>query len=83
MGLISEMQTYTWPIFEGTERRRVDPLAFQDTLAPIYQYRHYSGVGACVIGGFFLEDLEVYIFGDIFGNVRLLKKLKNGNTILV
>jgi uncharacterized protein YjbI with pentapeptide repeats len=67
-----------WPVFEGTERRKEDPLTFQDTLAPIYEYRHSAGVASCVIGGFFLDEPEVYLFGDFVGNLRLLRKQKDG-----
>ena len=68
-----------WPVFEGTDRlRREDPLRFRDTLAPIYEYRHLGGVGICVIGGFFLDEPEVYLFGDFAGILRLLKKQKDG-----
>jgi hypothetical protein len=65
-----------WPIFEGTWRRIDDPLTFQDTLAPIYEYRHYSQFN-CVIGGFYLDEPDVYVFGDHSGIVKLLKE-ENG-----
>ena len=58
-----------WPVFEGTKRVWDDPLRFEDTLAPIYEYRHHGEVGACVIGGYFLDDLGVYIFGDYLGKI--------------
>ena len=67
---------YWPPIFEGTERRRESPLTFQDTLAPIYEYRH-SGEVAGVIGGFYLDEPDVYLFGDYSGIVKLLKE-ENG-----
>jgi uncharacterized protein YjbI with pentapeptide repeats len=67
-----------WPVFEGTERRKEDALSFQDTLAPIYEYRHYVGVGSCVIGGFYLDNLKVYLFGDLLSFIRLLKEDKDG-----
>jgi len=67
-----------WPVFEGTQRRRVDPLEFQNTLAPIYEYRQYGYAGGCVIGGYFLDEPEVYLFGDFFGDLRLLKEQDDG-----
>jgi uncharacterized protein YjbI with pentapeptide repeats len=67
-----------WPVFEGTERRKKDPLAFKNTLAPIYEYRHYNYIGVCVIGGLFLDQLEVYLFGDWSGIIRLLKEHHDG-----
>ena len=68
-----------WPVFEGTKRMREDPLMFKDTLAPIYEYRDRPG---CAIGGFYLDHLEVYLFGDLFGALRLLKERKNGEWYL-
>ena len=49
-------------------------LEFKDTLAPIYEYRHHDGVGGCAIGGLFLEELSIYLLGDYFGQIRLLKE---------
>ena len=68
-----------WPVFEGTKRMTDDLLRFEDTLAPIYEYKHHNGIGICVIGGFFLDDLGVYIFGDYLGRLRLLRELETGN----
>ena len=33
----------------------------------------------CFIGGVYLDRLDEYIFGDLFGVVRLLKEGKGGN----
>ena len=68
-----------WPVFEGTKRVTDDMLRFEATLAPIYEYKHHNGIGICVIGGFFSNDLGVYIFGDYLGRLRLLKELESGN----
>jgi hypothetical protein len=68
-----------WPVFEGSLRKKGDPLMFKDTLAPIYEYRNRPG---CSIGGFYLNHLEVYLFGDLFGTLRLLKEKKNGGWYL-
>jgi hypothetical protein len=62
-----------WPVFEGTERRQERSLQFEDTLPPIYEYRHHDK-GACAIGGFFIDELNVYLFGDYLGKVRLLEE---------
>ena len=67
-----------WPVFEGTKRFWDDPLRFEDTLAPIYEYRHHAEVGACVIGGYFLDDLGVYMFGDYLGILRVIKESGEG-----
>ena len=68
-----------WPVFEGTMRIKGDPLMFKDTVAPIYEYRERPG---CAIGGFYLDHLEVYLFADLFGTLRLLKEQKNGKWYL-
>jgi len=70
-----------WPVFEGTKRNKGDPLMFKDTLAPIYEYERRGRPG-CAIGGFYLDHLEVYLFGDLFGTLSLLKEQKNGGWYL-
>ena len=55
---------------------------FKDTLAPIYEYEHKKGKPASVIGGFYLDHLEVYLFGDLFGTLFQLKEQKNGGWYL-
>ena len=75
-----------WPVFEGTMKKvAAEPeelmgnsLMFKDTLAPIYEYRHFHGMGGCAIGGYFLDHLAVYIFGDHYGMLRLLKEQDDG-----
>ena len=67
-----------WPVFEGTKRITDDSLRFENTLAPIYEYKHHSGIGNCVIGGYFSDDLGVYVFGDYLGKIRFLKERENG-----
>ena len=68
-----------WPVFEGTKRITDDLLRFENTLAPIYEYKHHRGIGNCAIGGFFLDDLGVYVFGDYLGKIRFLKERQNGD----
>jgi uncharacterized protein YjbI with pentapeptide repeats len=63
-----------WPVFEGTTRIGNSPFKLDDTLLPIFEYRNESPLGIAVIGGFYLDDNDVYLFGDLLGNLRLLKK---------
>jgi hypothetical protein len=63
-----------WPVFEGTKRRLDNSLELSDTLAPIYEYIHHSGGRGCVIGGFYIEEVNSYLFGDYVGRLRLLKE---------
>ena len=67
-----------WPIFVGTKKRKDRPLQLEEIVSPIYEYRHHSEFGRAVIGGIFLEDMGVYLFGDFLGNLRLLKERQNG-----
>ena len=68
-----------WPVFEGTKRITDDLLRFEDTLAPIYEYKHHSGIGNCVIGGFFLDDLAFMFLEITWERLRFLKERQNGN----
>ena len=63
-----------WPVFEGTSRIGNSSLRLDDTLLPIFEYRNESSLGIAVIGGFYLDDKDIYLFGDLLGNLRLLKK---------
>ena len=83
--LLSELDpeipsNYGWPIFEGSQRmRKGNTLMFQDTVSPIYQYVQRPG---CGVGGFYLDDLELFVFADFHGTVRMLKQKKNGQWYL-
>jgi hypothetical protein len=68
-----------WPVFEGTERITDHVLRFEDTLAPIFEYKHQNGIGICVIGGFFLDNPDIYVFGDYLGKIRFLREGEVGN----
>ena len=46
-------------------------------MAPIFEYKHFDK-GACAIGGYFLDGLNVYLLGDYFGKIRLLEESDNG-----
>ena len=81
--LLKDLYTSTsynlgWPVFEGALRNNEDPLMLQDTLAPIYEYKHSPYVGHCVIGGYYLDHLEMYLFGDFSGILRLIKQQRDG-----
>ena len=62
-----------WPIFEGTTRIRNSSLRLKDTLLPIFEYRNENPLGIAVIGGYYLDDRGVYLFGDLLGNLRMLR----------
>ena len=71
---------FGWPVFEGSERMRADPLMFEDISAPIFETKIRPG---CLTGGVYLEDIESFLFGDYYGTIRLLKQKENGDWYLL
>jgi len=71
-----------WPVFEGSVRtsydvsKKKDPLMFNDVLAPIFEYNNRPG---CATAGVYLDDIELFLFGDFYGTIRLLKEKENGD----
>jgi uncharacterized protein YjbI with pentapeptide repeats len=68
-----------WPIFQGTLRISNSDLNFNLTSEPIYEYKERPG---CITGGFYRDDLNLYVFGDFYGTIRFLKQLDNGQWYL-
>jgi uncharacterized protein YjbI with pentapeptide repeats len=68
-----------WPVFQGTLKIQNNSLDFKNTLNPIYEYKERPG---CVTGGFYLNDIESYVFGDFYGTIRLLKQGSDGKWYL-
>jgi len=64
-----------WPVFEGSKRMKKDPLMFEDVLAPIFEYSDRPG---CVTSGVYLNDVDLFLLGDFYGTIRLLKAQENG-----
>jgi len=70
-----------WPLFEGSEKTSYDiykkkrPKILSDILAPIYENNIKPG---CLTAGVYLDDIELFLFGDFYGAIRLLKQQKNG-----
>jgi uncharacterized protein YjbI with pentapeptide repeats len=61
--------------FEGTKRMFDDSIEFTSTLAPIFEYEHHrEGRPISVIGGYYLDDFDIYLLGDLSGNIRFLKE---------
>ena len=75
-----------WPVFEGSYRKvstelgefMESSLKFRDTLAPIYEYRHFIGTSGCAIGGYYLDHLAGYLFADNYGTIRFLRESTSG-----
>ena len=70
---------FGWPIFEGSIRMKNDPLQFNDVSAPIFETKVRPG---CFTAGIYLNDMELFLFGDYFGTIRLLKQKENGDWYL-
>ena len=60
-----------WPFYEGS-KLMIKHVPFPENITdPIFEYSHNGGRG--VIGGYFLDELNLYIVADYLGHVRLLK----------
>ena len=70
---------FGWPVFEGSVRKKTDPLMFNDVLAPIFEYTKRPG---CLTGAVYLDDMESLLIADIYGTIRLLKQNENGEWYL-
>ena len=69
-----------WPVFEQSVRMKNDPLKLKDVLAPIYENIVRPG---CLTAGIYLDDVELFLFGDFYGTIRLLKQKENGDWYLL
>ena len=70
---------FSWNYFEGYSKRiRKSKKKPSDFDPPIFQYHNGKDTGRAVIGGYFLEEYGIYIFGDYIGILRALQynKLK-------
>jgi hypothetical protein len=68
-----------WPVFEGSVRKRNDPLMFKDVSAPIFETKDRPG---CLTDGVYLDDIESFLFSDFYGWIRILKQQENGEWYL-
>jgi uncharacterized protein YjbI with pentapeptide repeats len=65
--------------FEGTKSMVREPIEFTSTWPPIFEYEHHrEGYPISVIAGYFLDDFDIYLLGDLSGNLRFLKKQEKG-----
>ena len=70
---------FGWPVFEGSIRLRNDPLMFKNVSAPIFETNKRPG---CLTAGVYMEDMELFLLGDYFGTIRLLKQKEDGDWYL-
>jgi len=79
--LYSDVPTnFGWPIFEGSQKLREGVLMFEDVSGPIYETNIRPG---CMTAGVYLDDFELFLFGDYFGTIGLLKQKENGDWYLL
>jgi len=69
-----------WPVFEGSKRNSNDSLMFKNVLAPIFETNIRPG---CMTAGVYLDNLELFVSGDFFGMIRLLKQKEDGSWYLL
>jgi uncharacterized protein YjbI with pentapeptide repeats len=68
---VSQPYNLGWPFYEGS-KLMIKQLPLPANITdPIFEYSHNGGRG--VIGGYFLDELNLYIVADYLGHVRLLK----------
>jgi len=69
-----------WPVFEGSMRKRKDPLMFKDVLSPIFETNSRP---RCLTAGVYLDDIELFLIGDYYGTIGLLKQKESGDWYLL
>jgi uncharacterized protein YjbI with pentapeptide repeats len=71
---------FGWPIFEGSLRKRMDKLSLEDLLIPIYEsYERPS----CFTAGVYLDDKNLFLLGDYYGTINVLKQKQNEDWFLL
>jgi len=80
-----------WPVYEGSRisnqlmyilsrPENYNPsLVKDDLLAPIFETSRRPG---CLTAGIYLDDLDLLLFADFYGTIRLLKQKENGDWYL-
>jgi uncharacterized protein YjbI with pentapeptide repeats len=81
VNLISDLYTSSVPnfghrVFEGSKRVTQEPIELKETVQPIFEYEHHRGTGRpiSVIGGYYLDEFNAYVFGGTSGFLRVLKE---------
>jgi len=69
-----------WPVFEGSIRKRKDPLMYKDVLPPIFETNSRP---RCLTAGVYLDDIELFLIGDYYGAIGLLKQRESGDWYLL
>jgi glucose/arabinose dehydrogenase len=67
---VNKMYNFGWNYFEGTKQRRTGK-KFSDFDPPIWEYPN-GETGAAVIGGYFKNQNNTYIFADYLGIIRAI-----------
>jgi hypothetical protein len=81
VNLISDLYSSSVPncgsrVFEDSKRITQDSVELKNTVLPIFEYEHHRGTGRpmSVIGGYYLDQFNAYVFGGASGFLRVLKE---------
>lgn len=79
---LNRIYNFGWNYYEGSkpvdiERIKKDQVKFEDFDHPSWEYPLSDNLGRCVIGGYYMKDLGLYIFADYIGIIRALKYKPN------
>lgn len=73
--LVSDLKkkyNFGWSYFEGS--RQLKPgKKLEDFDNPIFEYPTSAEQGRCIIGGYFIDKLEIYVFADFMGFIKIIK----------
>ncbi len=85
---LKKITNFGWSYFEGSRLNKNPPPMFlldpdtpinkiniQDTIfePPVWEYPNTEKTGKCVIGGFYVDELNAYVFADYMGFIRAIK----------
>lgn len=71
---LDKVSNFGWSIYEGSVHVPGKPkISSKEFDQPIWEYRTGDRDGRSVIGGFFIDNLGIYVFADFLGFVRAIK----------
>lgn len=74
---LNRTYNFGWNYYEGSILVK-SPEKNIDFDHHIFEYPNSEKYGNCVIGGYHFENLGIYIFGDLSGIIRAIKKFNDG-----
>lgn len=71
---LDKIYNFGWSIYEGSVHVPNKPeIPFDSFDHPIWEYPTSDSTGRCILGGHFIDELNIYVFGDYLGFVRAIK----------